>query len=77
MPLIDERGEPDLIIPEFVAVGRQLVALGGDPAGVAAGMLLFRGFTYLMEIPVGGVMLAVWSWLGRRTGPERLEAVAG
>ncbi|RZU11206.1 uncharacterized membrane protein YbhN (UPF0104 family) [Kribbella rubisoli] len=55
-----------------------LVALGGDPAGVAAGMLLFRGFTYLMEIPVGGVMLAVWSWLGRRrTGPERLEALAG
>jgi uncharacterized membrane protein YbhN (UPF0104 family) len=54
-----------------------LVALGGDPAGVAAGMLLFRGFTYLMEIPVGGVMLAVWSWLGRRTGRERLEAVAG
>ncbi|MFI5693751.1 YbhN family protein [Kribbella sp. NPDC051586] len=54
-----------------------LVALGGDPAGVAAGMLLFRGFTYLMEIPVGGVMLAIWSWLGRRTGPEPLEAVAG
>ncbi|MER7251209.1 YbhN family protein [Kribbella sp. NPDC000426] len=54
-----------------------LVALGGDPAGVAAGMLLFRGFTYLMEIPVGGVMLAVWSWFGRRTGAERLEAVAG
>lgn len=43
-----------------------LVALGGDPAGVAAGLLLFRGFTYLMEIPVGGVLLAVWSWLQRR-----------
>lgn len=55
-----------------------LVALGGDPAGVAAGMLLFRGFTYLMEIPVGGVLLAVWSWLHRRTAADaRLGAVAG
>jgi uncharacterized membrane protein YbhN (UPF0104 family) len=56
-----------------------LVALGGDPAGVAAGLLLFRGFTYLMEIPVGGVMLAAWSWLQRRKTPEQqpLEAVAG
>ncbi|MGW6278543.1 lysylphosphatidylglycerol synthase transmembrane domain-containing protein [Kribbella sp. NPDC055071] len=52
-----------------------LVALGGDPAGVAAGLLLFRGFTYLMEIPVGGVMLAIWSGLQRRT--SRLEAVSG
>jgi uncharacterized membrane protein YbhN (UPF0104 family) len=51
-----------------------LVALGGDPAGVAAGLLLFRGFTYLMEIPVGGLMLAIWSWLQRRT--SRLEAVS-
>jgi uncharacterized protein (TIRG00374 family) len=56
-----------------------LVALGGDPAGVAAGLLLFRGFTYLMEIPVGGLLLAVWSWLQHRTKPEarQLEAVAG
>ncbi|HZX07231.1 lysylphosphatidylglycerol synthase transmembrane domain-containing protein [Kribbella sp.] len=44
-----------------------LVALGGDPAGVAAGLLLFRGFTFLMEIPVGGVMLAIWTSLQRRT----------
>ncbi len=56
-----------------------LVALGGDPAGVAAGLLLFRGFTYLMEIPVGGVLLATWSWLQNRKAPEPqpLEAVAG
>ena len=56
-----------------------LVALGGDPVGAAAGLLLFRGFTYLMEIPVGGVLLAVWSWLHRRTSSDarRLEAVAG
>ncbi|MFG1912029.1 YbhN family protein [Kribbella sp. NPDC048928] len=54
-----------------------LVALGGDPAGVAAGLLLFRGFTYLMEIPVGGVLLAGWSWLQRRTGPSSLDGVTG
>lgn len=55
-----------------------LVALGADPAGAAAGLLLFRGFTYLMEIPVGGVLLAVWSWLHRRTAADaRLGAVAG
>ncbi|TWD84613.1 uncharacterized protein (TIRG00374 family) [Kribbella amoyensis] len=51
-----------------------LVALGGDPAGVTAGLLLFRGFTYLMEIPVGGVTLAAWSWLQHRT---RQAALAG
>jgi uncharacterized membrane protein YbhN (UPF0104 family) len=54
-----------------------LVALGGDPAGVAAGLLLFRGFTYVMEIPVGGVLLAGWSWLQRRTDPGSLEGVTG
>jgi len=58
-----------------VGTAAALVALGGDPAGVAAGLLLFRGFTYLMEIPVGGVLLALWSWFQRRT--SRLQAVAG
>ncbi|MEV0797665.1 YbhN family protein [Kribbella sp. NPDC050281] len=56
-----------------------LVALGGDPAGVAAGLLLFRGFTYLMEIPVGGLTLAIWLAAQRRRGQDRseLEALAG
>lgn len=56
-----------------------LVALGGDPAGVAAGLLLFRGFTYLMEIPVGGITLVVWSWLQHRTRREdqQFEVAAG
>ncbi|MGC4939863.1 lysylphosphatidylglycerol synthase transmembrane domain-containing protein [Kribbella sp. DT2] len=43
-----------------------LVALGGDPAAIAAGMLLYRGFTYLLEIPVGGVTLALWMVHDRR-----------
>src|SRR6476469_8617549 len=44
-----------------------LVALGGDPAGVAAGLILFRGFTYVMEIPVGGITLAIWLATQHRT----------
>ncbi|MEV6415065.1 YbhN family protein [Kribbella sp. NPDC051718] len=43
-----------------------LVALGGDPAAVTAGMVLFRSFTYLLEIPVGGVTLAVWLLANRK-----------
>jgi uncharacterized membrane protein YbhN (UPF0104 family) len=54
-----------------------LVALGGNPAGVAAGLLLFRGFTYLMEIPVGGVLLAGWWWVRGRVRPAaRAEPAA-
>ena len=41
-----------------------LLALGGDPVSVAAGVLIYRGFIFLLEIPVGGVGLALW--FGRR-----------
>jgi uncharacterized membrane protein YbhN (UPF0104 family) len=37
-----------------------LVALGGDPLAVAAGVLIYRGFTFLLEIPVGGLWLGGW-----------------
>ena len=37
-----------------------LVALGVDPLTAAAGVLLYRGFTFLLEIPVGGVWLGGW-----------------
>jgi uncharacterized membrane protein YbhN (UPF0104 family) len=54
-----------------------LVALGGDPAAIAAGLLLFRGFTYLLEIPVGGVTLGIWLLHDRRrTGDRPRTAVA-
>lgn len=43
-----------------------LVAMGGDPAAVTAGMVLFRGFTYLLEIPVGGVTLGLWLLANRK-----------
>lgn len=37
-----------------------LVALGVDPLTAAAGVLLYRGFTFLLEIPVGGLWLSGW-----------------
>jgi len=49
-----------------VGTAAALVALGGDPAAVTAALVLFRGFTYLLEIPVGGVTLAVWLLRDRR-----------
>ncbi|HET6818685.1 MAG TPA: flippase-like domain-containing protein [Mycobacteriales bacterium] len=41
-----------------------LVAFGADPAAAAAGVILFRVFSYLVEIPLGGVIAMVW--LARR-----------
>ncbi len=38
-----------------------LVAFGGDPAICTAGVLLFTGFIFLLEIPVGGVSWVVWA----------------
>ena len=37
-----------------------LVAFGVDPASAVAGFLLFRVFSYLIEIPVGGLITACW-----------------
>ncbi len=47
-----------------------LMALGGDPAGAAAGAVLYRGFVFALEIPVGGGTLGVWL-LGRRRAARR------
>lgn len=60
-----------------VGTAAALVALGGDPAAVTAGLVLFRGFTYLLEIPVGGVTLALWLVHDRRRVRTAAEAVAG
>jgi uncharacterized membrane protein YbhN (UPF0104 family) len=43
-----------------------LVALGGAPAVMTAGVLLYRGFTYALEIPVGGAWLGGWLLMRRR-----------
>jgi uncharacterized membrane protein YbhN (UPF0104 family) len=52
-----------------VGVTGLLIALGGDPLGVATGVLLYRAFSYGMEIPVGAGLLALW-WRSRGRLPE-------
>jgi uncharacterized membrane protein YbhN (UPF0104 family) len=38
-----------------------LVALGAPAGPAVAGVILYRSFTYLAEIPVGGLLIAGWS----------------
>ena len=45
-----------------------LVALRVDPTLAAAGVLLYRAFTFGMEIPVGGLSMLAWS-MSRRPAP--------
>jgi hypothetical protein len=49
--------------------------MGLDPAGSVAGVLLYRVFLVLMEIPVGGALLGAWAWAWR-TGSARGAAAA-
>lgn len=58
-----------------------LIACGLDPAQTVAGVLLYRVFLVVMEIPVGGVFLGGYVWgrrpqqrLRRLPAPEREEA---
>lgn len=46
-------------LTELGAVG-VLVTMGVSPAEAAAGVLLYRLYTFLLEIPVGGVGALVW-----------------
>lgn len=63
----------------FVEAGTTaaLIAFGGQEAGAAAAVFLFRGFTYVMEIPLGAVGWAVWgtrrSWRRPLTRPLGAE----
>jgi uncharacterized membrane protein YbhN (UPF0104 family) len=43
-----------------------LVAFGVDPPVAASGVVLFRVFSYLIEIPLGGVIAAGWVAQTRR-----------
>ncbi|MEJ5255929.1 MAG: lysylphosphatidylglycerol synthase transmembrane domain-containing protein [Acidimicrobiales bacterium] len=47
----------------FVEAGTvaALIAFGGPPAGSAAAVFLFRGFTYLLEIPIGALGWVLWA----------------
>lgn len=59
-----------------VGTAAALVALGGSPVEVAAGVLLFRGFTFALEIPVGGAWLGGWLMM-RRYAARTASAVGG
>lgn len=48
-----------------VGITALLVAFGGTPVSTVAGVLLYRAFTFGLEIPVGAAGLAVWLWLHR------------
>lgn len=41
-------------------VSPQRSSFGGPPVAVAVGVLLYRGFIVLLEIPVGGIWLGGW-----------------
>lgn len=47
-----------------------LVASGLAPVQVVAGVVLCRVFLVVMEIPVGGALLAGWAWRQRARVPE-------
>lgn len=43
-----------------------LVAMGTDPVLAAGSVLVYRTFTFLLEIPVGGTALVLWTAARRR-----------
>jgi uncharacterized membrane protein YbhN (UPF0104 family) len=50
---------------EVGLAGALMLAPGADAAGVAAGALLYRALTFGLEIPVGALLLAGWTWRQR------------
>lgn len=53
-----------------------LIAAGGDPVGSVAGTMLYRTFTYGLEIPVGGLGLVAWLLARRRAGRAAVGTAA-
>ena len=51
-----------------------LVAVGLDPVQAVAGVLLYRVFLIVMEIPLGGLLLGGWAWAQRSSA--RAETAA-
>jgi putative heme transporter len=49
-----------------------LIGFGADPAGALAGVVLFRVFSYLIEIPLGAVVTAAWFARRHRAGSAAL-----
>lgn len=55
----------------FVETGAAatLIAFGGNAEAATAAVFLFRGFTYLLEIPTGAVAWGVWASMRRWRRP--------
>jgi len=53
-----------------------LVGFGADPVGAAAGVVLFRVFSYLIEIPLGAVVAATWFARSRRMAASQTVLAA-
>jgi uncharacterized membrane protein YbhN (UPF0104 family) len=51
-----------------VTITALAMALGGSPAVSTAGVLLYRGFTFGLEIVVGAVWLLGWLAVRRASG---------
>ena len=56
----------------FVEAGTvaALIAFGGNDVGSAAAVLLFRGYSYVLEIPVGAAAWVVWATRHRWRKPQ-------
>ena len=52
-------------VVEVGLAGALMLAPDASPAGVAAGVLVYRALTFGLEIPVGGLLLAGWTWRQR------------
>lgn len=52
-----------------------LVAVGLDPVQAVAGVLLYRVFLIVMEIPLGGLLLGGWAWAHRPSTRAAATAV--
>lgn len=61
-----------------IGITALLVAFGGAPVATVAGVLVYRAFTFGLEIPVGGLGIALWLWHhrgGRRSGSRASSPV--
>jgi putative heme transporter len=62
-----------------IGITALLVAFGGAPVATVAGVLVYRAFTFGLEIPVGVVGLGIWLWHhrgGRSVRQSALESTA-
>lgn len=52
-----------------VGVTALLIAFGGNPVATVASVLIYRAFTFGLEIPVGGLGVLYWLWRRRSQPP--------